>query len=284
MSKCIYCGMDAGIFRRKHRACHESFIVGRELISSAVSECLRDFALLDTLIVRIHKVAVAHYIDSDSLQYIIYSAWDKAVDAAFEDQLLTVDEEKCLEAIFEMFSIGRLNPESAEMWTLICKGAILRELSVGRKPEYNLSFPERQFQLKDGEFMVWLFPDTEYYVQNDNVIYDVMHGQFMDSSLTEQMYLGRLAFRGGDGIYRKQTFHINDGILAISNRRMFFVSSSQKDLIIDFSSVEPHVQHGYGVAFKSVEDESVVHCFKTNDVWFTYNLINILRIKNASDI
>ena len=71
------------------------------LIESSVSNDIS----LDTIEQKLREVSNSHFIDENNLRSTLLKGWESAVDRAFDDGILTEEEESSLKKLAEHFSL-----------------------------------------------------------------------------------------------------------------------------------------------------------------------------------
>jgi hypothetical protein len=85
MANCVFCGEPAGFLRKSHKDCKQLHEQGKSEILSLVDKAgsqARDIKRLES---SIEQVAKNSYIDEQTLNALVISGWERAVEAAFDD-------------------------------------------------------------------------------------------------------------------------------------------------------------------------------------------------------
>jgi len=135
MGSCIYCGKPAGFLRKTHKECKQKHFQGKSEIVSLVGKVGSEGGDLKHLESSIEKVAAYSFVDSESLRALVATGWEKAVELAFDDGLLSEREQTALSELKEHFSLSQQALDRAGSYSKLVKGAVLRDIMDGNLPE-----------------------------------------------------------------------------------------------------------------------------------------------------
>ncbi len=222
---------------------------------------------------QIKETAANSFINQAALQNLVISGWEKAVELAFDDNILTEQEESVLTKLKEHFSLYQDTLDRNGAFTKVIKGSILRGILEGRIPERINIDGNLPFNLQKTEKIVWVFQDTDYYEEKTRTRYVGGH-QGVSIRVAKGLYYRTGGFRG-ERVQTSETVHADSGLLGITNKHIYFAGSSKRfriryDKIVAF---EPY-SNGIGVQRDAVTAKP--QSFATGDGWFTYNLITNL--------
>lgn len=96
MGQCIYCGEPAGFLKKTHKECKKRNENGKSEIISLVGKAGSNGGDLKRLKSSIEQVASASQIDIATRNALLVSGWEKAVEIAFDDGVLSEEEETAL--------------------------------------------------------------------------------------------------------------------------------------------------------------------------------------------
>lgn len=269
MGDCRYCGKPAGLWRSVHRECQTRHDAGRAEIMALVKTATRDPSAISTLPAAAGAVAERHLIAGSDLPGIIIEGWEKAVEGAFDDGVLSEEEEANLGEIQRYFGYGQHELDRNGAFTRVVKGSVLRDLLNGVIPGRVTVQGNFPFNLQKGEKLVWLFQDARYYEQKTRRHFQGGSSGF-SIRVARGVYYRTSGFRGHP-VETKENVHVGTGLLAFTNKHLYFAGGS-KSFRIAYKKI---------VAFEPYSDGIVVHrdassarpqSFITGDGWFTYNL------------
>lgn len=269
MGDCKHCGTKAGLFKSHHKECASKYLKGTaeiiELVRSAGVNWKTDLKAIEN---DIKKIADSSYISS-SRKHII-AGFERAVEHAFDDGILSENEEKSLLNLINHFDFEQSDLDANGAYSKIIKGAVLRDVMEGKTPDrINLqgSIP---FNFQKSEQLIWLFQHVDYYEQKKRTHY-VGGSQGFSVRIARGLYYRAGAFKGRRVEYN-ETVHADTGLLGITNKHLYFTGDSKSfrirlDKIVSF---EPY-EEGIGVQRDAATAKPQI--FKTGDGWFTHNLI-----------
>ena len=171
MGNCIFCSEPAGFLRRSHQICKDTNTAGKARITSLISEASLEGENLRQLEKSIEQIATASYIDKGAMHALTVAGWEKAVDSAFADGILSEAEEKTLSELQKHFSLSQSMLDRNGAFTKVAKGAVLRDLLDGEFPERVKIEGNLPFNLQKTEKLAWLFQDVRYYEEKTRTRY-----------------------------------------------------------------------------------------------------------------
>jgi hypothetical protein len=297
MGYCIYCGKPAGLLRQEHKECREAFEKeeqrkrdliekeerrkgdliekgNREMVHLVTSTIVQGKPL-DSLEQQLHGIAEAHSINSPNIKEYLIKGWTEAVETALEDRVLTSEEETRLTAIKEKFSLSQDDLDRNGLYTKVVQAGVLRDILDGKIPERTRVEGNLPFNFQKTEQLVWVFQGVQYYEEKTR-------REFVGGStggsvrVAKGVYLRASSFKGHP-VDRTETVHVDNGILAVTSKHIYFTGKA-KSFRIPYAKI---------VSFKSCSDGIIVQRdaasakpqqFITGFAhgWFTCNLITNL--------
>ena len=85
--------------------------------------------------------------------------WERAVERAFDDKVITEEEEKNLGEIKNALDLSQEDLDLHGAYTKIVKGAVLRDVLNGVIPQRMRIQGSLPFNLQRNETLVWVFSD-----------------------------------------------------------------------------------------------------------------------------
>jgi len=273
MGNCIFCGESAGFFKKSHKKCKEQFEQGKFEIVSLVSQVGCQGGDLCQLEEKIEQVATTIHLDKQALKTLVATGWEKAVEAAFDDGILTEQEETALSELNQHFALTQDTLDRNGSFTKIVKGALLRDILNGNLPnriQINGNLP---FNLQKTEKIVWVFQNVDYYEEKTRTQY-IGGSQGISLRIAKGLYYRTGAFKG-EKIQTPETIHADTGLLGVTNKHIYFAGQFKRFRIAynKIVSFEPF-SDGIGVQRDAITAKP--QSFLTSDGWFTYNLITNL--------
>jgi len=273
MGICKYCGKPAGFLKSKHKECELKYNNGKSKIKLNIKEALNNKINLADLLEEIDNIAKESFIKADETRKLIFRGWKEAVEAAFEDGILTEDEEKRLNEMIEVFNFNRDKLNSDSSYQKIVKGAILRDIMDGKLPDRVKIKGNIPFNLQKNEKIVWLFNDVDYYEKRTRREY-VGGYQGFSVRIAKGVYYRVGGFKGRP-VTNTETVYIDSGIMAITNKHIYF-SGGLKSFRIKYEKIVSFEPYSDGLGVQRDAQTAKPQIFVTGDGWFTFNLVKNL--------
>ncbi len=236
-----------------------------ELVGSAGACIETDLAAIEN---DIREIAKSSYINS--VEEYIVKGFERAVELAFEDGLLSEDEENSLLELKKHFELEQSDLDANGAFSKLVKGAVLRDIMEGEIPDRVIINANLPFNFQKSERLIWLFQNVDYYEQKKRTHY-VGGSQGFSIRVAKGLYYRTGAYKGKRVEY-DETVHAGTGLLGVTNKHIYFSGGAKSfrirlDKIVSF---EPY-EDGVGVQRDAATAKPQV--FITNDGWFTHNLI-----------
>jgi len=266
MGECHFCGRDARMLRSSHRDCERQLEEGiDEYLAGRSSRSALDAKVLAL------SAKGKHGVD------VLLDRWDRAVEGALADRVLTAEEERRLMEGAEAFGLEPTNLNDRKTYQQLVKAAVLRELLEGTIPE-RLKVQRLNLILLKGEKVVWVFPGTEFLEQRTQRSFaGVSHG--LGIRVMKGVYYRPSVFRGSP-VERTTTVSHGKGALAITNKHVSFVGA--KTVRVPYRKIVSVQPYRDGIGLQRDAAAARPMNFVTGDGWFAYNLVtNIAQIANG---
>jgi len=273
MGNCIYCGEPAGFLKKTHKECKQRHEQGKSEIISLIGKVGSEGGDLKRLETSIEQLASTSYIDTSTMNGLVVSGWEKAVDAAFDDGILTEDEESALSELKQHFSLSQQELDRNGAFTKIVKGAVLRDILDGKLPERVQIEGNLPFNLQKTEKVVWVFQDVDYFEEKTRTRY-VGGSQGVSIRIAKGLYYRPGAFKG-ERVQTSETIHADTGLLGVTNKHIYFAGPSKR-FRINYNKIVAFEPFSDGIGVQRDAQTAKPQSFSTGDGWFTYNLITNL--------
>ncbi|ROR02934.1 hypothetical protein [Desulfosoma caldarium] len=273
MGQCIYCGKPAGFLKKKHKKCEQQHEKGKSEIISLVGKIGAAGGDLHQLERSIERVASMSFIDKNTLKSLLVSGWERAVNIAFDDGLLSEKEESALIELKEHFALPEEILDKNGAYSKLEKGAVLRDIMNGTLPErikIDVSLP---FNFQKTEKVVWVFQGVNYYEEKTRTRY-VGGSQGFSIRIAKGLYYRTGAFKG-ERVQTSETVYADTGLLGITNKHIYF-AGSVKRFRIAYNKIVTFEPFSDGIGIQRDAQTVRPQLFETGDGWFTYNLIRNL--------
>jgi hypothetical protein len=208
------------------------------------------------------------------LKSLIIDSWGNAVERAFEDSVLTSEEEKSLESIRERYNLTQDDLDGKGAYSRFVKGGALRDVLEDKIPErMYIKSGQLPFNLQRDEKLVWIFQGVKYYEQKTM-------RQYVGSS-------GGISVRVARGVYLRsggftarpvdtsETVQADTGIFGVTTKHLYF-TGTLKSFRIPYTKIVSFMPYGDGIGVQRDAATAKPQTFITGDGWFTYNLITNL--------
>ena len=265
MARCRYCGENAGWFRNSHKHCEQEHARGVALIERLVGGSLRCTMSVSALAEAVEAAAREKRVGTKAQHEATLKGYEEAVEQAFDDGVLSQEEEARLEAVSSALDIS----PGTVIEQRIVRGALLRDLLDGdprdRRREYGLL----PFNLQKTEKLIHVFEDTEYHERRTRTHY-AGGSQGVSVRIARGVYYRVGGFKG-ERYQTEETVHADDGLMGFTDRHLYFAGDRKRfrirwDRIVAF---EPYAD---GIGVQRDAQSAKPQAFVTGDGWLTYNL------------
>lgn len=276
MTNCIYCNKPAGIFRSKHKDCIIARLKGEEEIINLVNQAGLGIGALKQLKPSIDKIAHSIYIVQEEIKDLIIQGWEKAVEDAFDDGILTSKEERALQKLSDYFSLSQEDLDERGAYERVVKGAVIKDVLDGEIPDKVEIEGHTPFNFLKSEQLVWLFLDVDYYEANTRTHY--IGGSPATSTRIFKGVYYRVGGFKGERVQTSEDVHVDTGLLGITDKHIYF-AGHHKRFRIKYEKIVTFEPYSDGIEIQRDALTAKPQSFITDDGWFTYNLItNLARI------
>ncbi len=273
MANCIYCGKPAGFLKSVHKECEEKYENGKKEIISSIENFESQKNNLSNLKNKVDDIAKSSFINNKNLKSLIISGWEKAVEKAFENNLLTEEEENSLENIIDLFSLSKEELDKNGSFTKLVQGSVLRDIMEGKIPERMQVQGVLPFNLQKTEKLVWVFQNVDYYEEKTRTRY-VGGTRGVSIRVAKGLYFRTGGFRG-ERVQTSQTVHADTGLLGITNKHIYFAGSIKR-FRIKYDKIVTFEPYSDGIGIQKDNATAKPQLFITGDGWFIYNLVTNL--------
>ena len=225
---------------------------------------------------KLANIARSSYVSPSHVRDALVAGWERAADAALEDNVLSRDEEERLNSFRKHFELA---PEDLNVhggWTRIVMGAALRDLLEGKIPTRFRTPEHLPFNMHTSETLVWAFEHVKYYEKRTRTTY-VGGSEGMSVRMMSGVYFRTSSFRGAP-VTTPETVLVDTGMMGITTRNIYF-AGERKGFRIPYAKI---VTFGpYSDAIEVVRDAASAkpQIFLTGEGWFVYNLVRNLATR-----
>jgi hypothetical protein len=273
MGNCIYCGQPAGFIKRSHKKCKKNHEYGKLEIIYLVSQTGSKGGDIGQLEAQIEQISKTSSIAEQNIKSLITTGWEKAVTLAFEDGILSEQEETSLVELKEYFSLSQELLDKNGAFTKIVKGSVLRDILEGKIPEKMTINGNIPFNIQKSEKLIWVFQNVDYYEEKTRTSY-VGGSQGVSFRIAKGVYYRTGNFKG-EKVQTSETIHADTGLFGVTNKHIYFAGSSKR-FRIAYSKIVAFEPYSDGIGVQRDAATAKPQSFTTGDGWFTYNLITNL--------
>ena len=203
---------------------------------------------------------------SQSYQEAVIGGMNRALEIAFEDHLLSDEEENALRAYMERFVPHSLAKDQAIQ--KLDQGQILRVVCEGQVPDITIN-GRIPFNIQKSEKLIYIFNDVEYYERTTRTRRrGTSHG--VSIRLAKGLYYSPRQFSSQTEEWQ-ETVHRDTGHLGFTTKHIYFRGNETafRRAYNKIVAIEPEYQ---GISYVPDLARAKPQIFKIGDTWFPYNL------------
>ena len=276
---CVYCMQPVLTGLDSHAECYNLHLRRKESIVRLVDYAIREGTNLDILKADIDRCAAEGYIDSGSVRTCIAIGFERGVDTAIADGILTEDEETRLWEIKNYFGLTQDEVDANQKLAMVSKAAIIRDLRNGVVPSDRTTVEVvgvLPFNFLKSEKLVWVFQSVDY-LENKTKTQYVGGTRGGSVRVAGGVYL-RAASTRGERVETLHTVHVDSGLLGVTTKHIYF-AGSHKAFRIPYRKIVAFDPFSDGLGVQRDAMTAKRQFFITNEGPFTYDLIaNLARL------
>jgi len=273
MSKCDLCGQEAGLLRKRHKECEALLVAGKSETMALVAQVATASSDPQALLTQLTDIRRRSFLSEADQFPLLVKGWEKAVEYALEDGILSAEEERSLLAIANALSLENEDLSHTEAWDRVVKAGALRDILEGKLPQRITLVNSLPFNLQKGETIVWAFNNVAYYEQRTFTRYEGgSHG--VSVRVAKGLYYRVGSFRG-QPVKIAQMVALGTGVLGVTDRHLYFAGPS-KTFRVKYDKIVSFTPYSDGIGITRDAQTAKPQVFVTGDGWFTYNLITNL--------
>ncbi len=185
-------------------------------------------------------------------------------------------EEERLTKLKDRLSLSQDELDKYGARTRAIKAAVIRDVLNGVIPKRFRIEDSLPINLQKGEQVVWAFNPVEYLEDRTRRQY-VGGTQGVSVRVMKGVYYRVGAFKG-QPIDRTVRIHVDTGLVAITNKHIYF-SGPAKSFRIPYATIVSFQPFHDGMGLTRDSASAKPQIFVTGDGWFTYNLVtNLARL------
>lgn len=273
MGICSFCKQPAGFLKTSHQDCRRRYDQGKAQIVALVGKFASGTADLGQLQRSVTRVAKSCYINSDAVRDLVIAGWERAVSTAFDDGMLTEEEEAALSELKDSYSLSQEMLDRNGAYTRIFKGAVLRDVLNGIVPERLRIDGNLPFNFLKSERLVWVFQNVSYYEERTRTRY-VGGSQGVSVRIAKGLYYRVGAFKA-EPVRASETIHADTGLFGVTDKHIYFAGAAKR-FRIPYKKIVAFEPFSDGLGVQRDAQTAKPQTFVTGDGWFTYNLVTNL--------
>lgn len=269
MGTCKFCKTPAGFFKSEHQACKQRFNDAKEKIGLLIHSSFTHNLVVDDFQRSIRDIQFVSRFNEEIFKQIIVAAWEEAVELAFDDKILSDEEEENLIIFKEILSLSQEELDRNGVYTRLVKGSVIRDVINGIIPQRLKINGVLPFNLKRGEQILWVFPDGKY-LEEKILSKRVGGSKGVSVRVCKGVYYRVGAFKSHSIQYKDTITY--QGCIGITDKHLYFsgVDKSFRIRLDKIVSLEPYLD---GISIYQEKANARRQTFVTGDGWFAYNLV-----------
>jgi len=278
MGMCEYCGLDAGVLRRRHKECEEKHDRGWQRMIELSADAARTGQGHEKLETALAGLATYSYVPSSKIHEALLAGWERAAGGAIEDRVLSVEEESRLSGFVSRFRLSQEELDRNKAWNRIVMAACLRDVLDGKTPSRINVSGQLPFNFQRSEALVWVFKSVPYYEERTRTRY-VGGSSGMSFRLMKGVYYRTSSFQSTP-VISAETVQIDSGYLGITTKHIYF-TGARKGFRVPYRKIMAFTpfRDGFGIVRDAASAKPQV--FQTDDGWFAYNLVRNLASRSS---
>jgi len=165
MSKCKFCGQNAGFFKSFHKECELSYILGKVDIRNKISNAITSTVDFSSCENEINNIAHTSFIPDSEISELYSFGFFSAVETFLEDGIISVEEEQKINDFKKHFKLDQDILDKYGSIQKVCKALILRDIFENKTSLTSRIVIEGTlpFLLQKDETLLWVFKNVEFY-------------------------------------------------------------------------------------------------------------------------
>lgn len=274
MGNCKYCNQKAGFLKNKHKECEKKYTNGVNSIPHIICNAFIEKNISNNISEIINEIAKDNFIADMEKKSLIIKGWHKSVDTAFEDKILSCEEESLLLKIMNHFALTQSDLDSDGHYSKLAKGSILREVMNGEIPASSLNIKGHlPFNTQKNEQLIWVQNHVKYLETKTKTQY-IGRQQGLNIRLARGIYYKTSIFKGNK-VQSNYVDFADEGLLAITNKHIYF-GGAIKHFRVNIDKIVSFLPYADGFGVQKDSSTAKPQFFITGDSWFFINLLSNL--------
>lgn len=273
---CCFCGEKTGVFETYHKGCLNVYLDGKAKLSELSANLLSDEMDITVFDDTIKDIKDNNYVQEQEIKPCLIDLFNKSVDAALSNDIITEITEKNLLTYINHFELSPSNDVS-NAWEKACKGVTLRKLTQGILPQQIRIIDNIPFVLQKNEKVIWCFKEVTQLKYKNKTVYQGSSAGY-SFKVAKGFYI-RQSFFKGHPVHYTSLEHEDSGCIVLTDKNLYFCGQYNifrlpYDRIL---AINPY--YATVVIQKDTTTAKPI-IFEIDDVWFFYNLIyNLIHME-----
>jgi hypothetical protein len=284
MGNCTYCGKPAGLFKSVHPECETADKVAKEQAATARDRAIAGIAKLIGTALKVSAdpewfsdnakgLAAQGRLTQVEFSGAVTRGLHSLLDRALEDHFLSQQELSRISDICDVFAVTEEQRTETGLQERLVKTVILQDLNEGKaKSRVHVSGPLSLVMRKD-ETLLWVFRDVAYHEIRTRTEY-VGKSAGVSVRVAKGVYV-RLGANKGERIESPELKHVDSGLLAITDKNLFF-KGSVKGAKIPHRTIMSIKTYSDGIEIMKEGANPKPQIYLVDDPWFAANLLTKL--------
>lgn len=281
LGRCKYC-YEKNWFGKSHAECIEKYNDGWVKMVLIASDAAKNGNTTDNLENELINIADSHFIARHQVRDAVINGWEKALNEALEENILSEEDESKLIGFAKYYSLTQDDLDKNGSYTRAIQSCVLRDVISGNNlvPRIKTDIPV-PFNLQKSEVLVWLFRNTQYFEEKTRTQKSYVGGcQGVSIMIMKGVYYRVGGFKGHPIVATTTSMeHIDTGILGITDKHFYFLGS-RKSFRMPYKKIVSYIPYDDGIAIHRDAVTAKPQIFKTGDGWFVYNLVKNLSLRS----
>lgn len=273
MGICIYCGKDAGLFRKYHKNCKQKHDKYLNMIQPVIQKVITQGTPIDECVGYVDNVCRIGVISKDERKSELLNGIDTIIQKSLEDSMLTNEEDNRINSLINAFKINAIDARHLKHANQLLQMRAIRAAASGTlepldKQDYPINF------LKS-EQLLYNFGNVKYFETKSKTEYvGGSHG--VSIRIMKGVYYRIGGFKGRK-VTTENSELLDIGILLLTSKNLYFYSGTSK-FRIPYKKILSYTPSANGVEILKDLKTAKPQFFENNDGWFLYNMMQNIII------
>lgn len=246
---------------------------GKKAIKQILIKSIDDKSLQGNLQEQIRHIQELYGFSDQIVKSCALEGWKSCVAEAYEDHLISLEEEKLLDQLAEQLKITQA--DAPETFLKLARGIVLRNVLNGEAVSSLRITNQLPVMLQKGEVILWLENDVTVYEGRVRRTYQGGSAG-MSFRVAKGIYVRTGSYRG-EPVETTESVNLGSGCMVITNKNIFWISGT-KSVKLQAKKIATVIPVSDGVVIQKEGVTARPYHFITADPCFTYNLVINLNL------